>query len=91
MLTHTEAAGLGGLVRPTDRDRDQLIFNLEVSALSLQVTLSQGRTSRGPTHPPRGRRQPDNNRNNIKSSKLKQNIGKLFNFGSMRKSVKRSG
>ena len=43
------------------------------------------------THAPRGRRQPDNNRNNIKSSKLKQNIGKLFNFGSMRKSIKRSG
>ena len=41
---------------------------------------------------PAGRRgQADNNRNNLKSSKLKQNIGKLFNFGSMRKSMKRSG
>ena len=56
MLTHTESAGLSGLVGPTDRDRDQLIFNLEASASSLQVTLSQGRTRRGPTHPPRGPR-----------------------------------
>ena len=33
----------------------------------------------------------NNNRNLKQKNTIKQNIGKLFNFGSMRKSVKRSG